>query len=72
MLVRAYDDTDPRLQEEALRRTVSLSRQLDIKVTLDIFAKLKIYQLISFSFLPVKSIPFSSTDCLNVIVVFYV
>ncbi|KAK3161288.1 hypothetical protein QOZ80_1BG0075190 [Eleusine coracana subsp. coracana] len=32
MLVRAYDDTDPRLQEEALRRTMPLSRQLDIKL----------------------------------------
>ncbi|VAH61725.1 unnamed protein product [Triticum turgidum subsp. durum] len=31
MLVRAYDDTDPRLQEEVLRRTVTLSRQLDMK-----------------------------------------
>jgi SCY1-like protein 2 len=34
MLVRAYDDNDPRLQEEVLRRTVPLSRQLDTKVTL--------------------------------------
>jgi SCY1-like protein 2 len=33
MLVRAYDDNDPRLQEEVLRRTVPLSRQLDTKVT---------------------------------------
>uniref|UniRef100_M8BDX4 SCY1-like protein 2 n=1 Tax=Aegilops tauschii TaxID=37682 RepID=M8BDX4_AEGTA len=32
MLVRAYDDTDPRLQEEVLRRTVTLSRQLDMKL----------------------------------------
>ncbi|XP_062215123.1 SCY1-like protein 2 A [Phragmites australis] len=32
MLVRAYDDTDPRLQEEVLRRTVPLSRQLDTKL----------------------------------------
>ncbi|CAO2191041.1 unnamed protein product [Urochloa humidicola] len=32
MLVRAYDDSDPRLQEEVLRRTVPLSRQLDIKL----------------------------------------
>uniref|UniRef100_A0ACD5VLK4 Uncharacterized protein n=1 Tax=Avena sativa TaxID=4498 RepID=A0ACD5VLK4_AVESA len=32
MLVRAYDDTDPRLQEEVLRRTVPLSRQLDMKL----------------------------------------
>ncbi|PWZ31605.1 hypothetical protein Zm00014a_039594 [Zea mays] len=32
MLVRAYDDNDPRLQEEVLRRTVSLSRQLDTKL----------------------------------------
>lgn len=34
MLVRAFDDNDPRLQEEVLRRTVPLSRQLDTKVTL--------------------------------------
>jgi hypothetical protein len=41
MLVRAYDDTDPRLQEEVLRRTVPLSRQLDMKVNLFfLFAKL--------------------------------
>lgn len=32
MLVRAYDDTDPRLQEEVLRRTVPLSRQIDMKL----------------------------------------
>jgi len=32
MLVRAYDDNDPRLQEEVLRRTVPLSRQLDTKL----------------------------------------
>ncbi|XP_019155597.1 PREDICTED: SCY1-like protein 2 [Ipomoea nil] len=29
MIVRAYDDTDPRLQEEALKKTVTLSKQLD-------------------------------------------
>jgi len=34
MLVRAYDDTDPRLQEEVLRQTVPLSRQLDMKTDL--------------------------------------
>jgi SCY1-like protein 2 len=34
MLVRAYDDNDPRLQEEVLRRTVPLSRQLDVKVAI--------------------------------------
>ncbi|OEL18249.1 SCY1-like protein 2 [Dichanthelium oligosanthes] len=32
MLVRAFDDNDPRLQEEVLRRTVPLSRQLDVKL----------------------------------------
>ncbi|KAL5222513.1 hypothetical protein ABZP36_027226 [Zizania latifolia] len=32
MLVRAYDDTDPRLQEEVLCRTMPLSRQLDMKL----------------------------------------
>lgn len=29
MLVRAYDDTDPRIQEEALKRTLTLAKQLD-------------------------------------------
>ncbi|KAK1325199.1 hypothetical protein QJS10_CPA01g02138 [Acorus calamus] len=29
LLVRAYDDTDARMQEEALRRTVSLAKQID-------------------------------------------
>eukprot|EP00268_Persea_americana_P033188 TRINITY_DN3292_c0_g1_i2.p1 TRINITY_DN3292_c0_g1~~TRINITY_DN3292_c0_g1_i2.p1 ORF type:complete len:942 (+),score=161.02 TRINITY_DN3292_c0_g1_i2:246-3071(+) len=29
LLVRAYDDTDARIQEEVLRRTASLARQLD-------------------------------------------
>ncbi|GAB2271119.1 SCY1-like protein 2 A [Dionaea muscipula] len=29
MLVRAYDDTDPRLQEEVLKKTVSLAKHLD-------------------------------------------
>jgi SCY1-like protein 2 len=37
MLVRAYDDNDPRLQEEVLRRTVPLSRQLDTKVTVFLY-----------------------------------
>ncbi|CAH9073024.1 unnamed protein product [Cuscuta epithymum] len=29
MLVRAYDDSDPRLQEEALKKTVTLAKQLN-------------------------------------------
>ncbi|CAN0887883.1 SCY1-like protein 2 A [Linum grandiflorum] len=29
MLVRAYDDTDPRIQEEVLRKSVPLAKQLD-------------------------------------------
>ncbi|CAI0556334.1 unnamed protein product [Linum tenue] len=29
MLVRAYDDTDPRIQEEVLKKSVSLAKQLD-------------------------------------------
>ncbi|KAK4413444.1 SCY1-like protein 2 [Sesamum alatum] len=29
MLIRAYDDTDARLQEEVLKRTIPLARQLD-------------------------------------------
>lgn len=32
MLVRAYDDTDPRLQEEVLKKTVALSKQLDLQL----------------------------------------
>ncbi|XP_078428236.1 SCY1-like protein 2 A [Wolffia australiana] len=32
LLVRAYDDNDPRLQEEVLRRTVPLAKQLDMKL----------------------------------------
>lgn len=32
LLVRAYDDTDARIQEEVLRRTVPLARQLDVQV----------------------------------------
>ncbi|XP_043700659.1 SCY1-like protein 2 isoform X2 [Telopea speciosissima] len=32
LLVRAYDDNDARIQEEVLRRTVSLAKQLDVQV----------------------------------------
>ncbi|WOL03165.1 hypothetical protein Cni_G11885 [Canna indica] len=32
LFVRAYDDTDPRIQEEVLRRTVPLARQLDMQL----------------------------------------
>lgn len=32
MLVRAYDDTDARMQEEVLKKTVSLAKQLDAQV----------------------------------------
>lgn len=32
LLVRAYDDADVRIQEEVLRRTVSLAKQLDFQV----------------------------------------
>ncbi|KAL1833622.1 hypothetical protein ACET3Z_003273 [Daucus carota] len=32
MLVRAYDDTDARMQEEVLKRTVSLAKQLDAQL----------------------------------------
>lgn len=32
LLVRAYDDNDVRIQEEVLRRTVSLAKQLDIQL----------------------------------------
>ncbi|KAK6940366.1 Protein kinase domain [Dillenia turbinata] len=32
LLVRAYDDTDPRVQEEVLRKTVSLAKQLDAQL----------------------------------------
>lgn len=33
MLVRAYGDTDPRIQEEVLRRSVPLAKQVDVQVT---------------------------------------
>lgn len=32
LLVRAYDDTDPRVQEEVLRRTIPLARQLEMQL----------------------------------------
>ncbi|KAG6388921.1 hypothetical protein SASPL_150357 [Salvia splendens] len=32
MLVRAYDDTDARLQEDVLKKTVSLAKQLDVQI----------------------------------------
>lgn len=32
MLVRAYDDTDARMQEEVLKKTVSLAKQLDAQL----------------------------------------
>lgn len=32
MLVRAYDDTDARLQEEVLKKTIPLAKQLDAQV----------------------------------------
>ncbi|OVA12283.1 Protein kinase domain [Macleaya cordata] len=32
LLVRAYDENDARIQEEVLRRTVSLAKQLDVKL----------------------------------------
>ncbi|THU68431.1 hypothetical protein C4D60_Mb08t03820 [Musa balbisiana] len=32
LFVRAYDDSDPRIQEEVLRRTVPLARQLDMQL----------------------------------------
>ncbi|KAH0463253.1 hypothetical protein IEQ34_007835 [Dendrobium chrysotoxum] len=32
LLVRAYDDSDPRTQEEVLRRTLTLARQLDMQL----------------------------------------
>nr|DAD21189.1 TPA_asm: hypothetical protein HUJ06_022652 [Nelumbo nucifera] len=32
LLVRAYDDNDARIQEEVLRRTVSLAKQLDVQL----------------------------------------
>ena len=33
MIVRAYDDTDVRIQEEVLKKSVSLAKQLDAQVT---------------------------------------
>ncbi|KAK8580110.1 hypothetical protein V6N13_143241 [Hibiscus sabdariffa] len=35
MLVRAYDDSDPRIQEEALRKSLFLSKQLDTQLVKD-------------------------------------
>ncbi|KAK3012208.1 hypothetical protein RJ639_012778 [Escallonia herrerae] len=32
MLVRAYDDTDARMQEEVLKKTLSLAKQLDVQM----------------------------------------
>lgn len=32
MLVRAYDDTDARLQEEVLKKTIPLAKRLDVQV----------------------------------------
>ncbi|TXG53484.1 hypothetical protein EZV62_022653 [Acer yangbiense] len=32
MLVRSYDDNDPRIQEEVLRKSVTLAKQLDIQL----------------------------------------
>ncbi|XP_040961023.1 uncharacterized protein [Gossypium hirsutum] len=32
MLVRAYDDGDPRIQEEALRKSLFLAKQLDMQL----------------------------------------
>lgn len=32
MIVRAYDDNDSRLQEEVLKKSVSLAKQLDTQV----------------------------------------
>ncbi|XP_044481229.1 SCY1-like protein 2 isoform X1 [Mangifera indica] len=32
LLVRGYDDTDPRIQEEVLRRSASLAKQLDVQL----------------------------------------
>ena len=33
MIVRAYDDTDARIQEEVLRKSSFLAKQLDVQVT---------------------------------------
>lgn len=33
MIVRAYDDNDARLQEEVLKKSTSLSKQLDPQVS---------------------------------------
>ncbi|KAL4282355.1 hypothetical protein GQ457_03G031430 [Hibiscus cannabinus] len=35
MLVRAYDDSDPRIQEEALRKSLFLAKQLDTQLVKD-------------------------------------
>lgn len=38
MLVRAYGDNDPRIQEEVLRRSVPLAKQLDVQVTTNFYS----------------------------------
>ncbi|XP_050216709.1 SCY1-like protein 2 B [Mercurialis annua] len=32
LLIRAYDDTDPRIQEEAIKKSTSLAKQLDVQL----------------------------------------
>ncbi|PPD82737.1 hypothetical protein GOBAR_DD20320 [Gossypium barbadense] len=46
MLVRAYDDGDPRIQEEALRKSLFLAKQLDMQ-TLDTKRNVQLHTQIS-------------------------
>ena len=50
MLVRAYDDTDARMQEEVLKKTVSLATKLDSQVNQhDINLSVSLYAFMLFT-----------------------
>lgn len=63
MLVRAYDDTDARMQEEVLKKTVSLAKQLDVQV---IATSLYLFLL---NFFLIKKI--ALFECKSVILLFH-
>ncbi|KAK3229735.1 hypothetical protein Dsin_001616 [Dipteronia sinensis] len=46
MLVRAYDDNDPRIQEEVLKKSVTLAKKLDVQVCSTYFLPLKVNSLL--------------------------
>lgn len=53
LIVRAYDDNDARIQEEGLRKSVSLAKQLDTQVR----APYLVF-MIAFQFIPSNPLPF--------------